>query len=52
MAEQCGCGSCGGAAKPVKKEEKPVKKLKKKFAHHHLIDSMKNYEHMRAHMKA
>ena len=26
MAEQCGCGGCGGAAKPVKKEEKTVKK--------------------------
>ena len=25
MAEKCGCG-CGAAAKPVKKEEKTVKK--------------------------
>jgi hypothetical protein len=25
MTEKCGCG-CGAAAKPVKKEEKPVKK--------------------------
>ena len=25
MAEQCGCGGCGGAAKPVKKEEKTVR---------------------------
>ena len=26
MAEQCGCGGCGATAKPVKKEEKTVKK--------------------------
>jgi len=26
MAEQCGCCGCGAAAKPVKKEEKTVKK--------------------------
>jgi hypothetical protein len=27
MAEQCGCGGgCGAAAKPVKKEDKTVKK--------------------------
>ena len=26
MAEQCGCGGCGAAVKPVKKEEKTVKK--------------------------
>jgi hypothetical protein len=26
MAEKSGCGGCGTAAKPVKKEEKTVKK--------------------------
>ena len=26
MAEKCGCGGCDAAAKPVKKEEKTVKK--------------------------
>jgi hypothetical protein len=29
MAEKCGCGGCGAAAKPVKKEEKTVKKAAK-----------------------
>jgi hypothetical protein len=29
MAEKCGCGSCGAAAKPIKKEEKTVKKAAK-----------------------
>jgi len=30
MVEKCGCGcGCGAAAKPAKKEEKPVKKTGK-----------------------
>jgi hypothetical protein len=26
MAEKCGCGGCGAAEKPLKKEDKTVKK--------------------------
>ena len=32
-------------------QEKPAKKLKKKFAHHHMIDAMSGYDHMKDHMK-
>ena len=31
--------------------EKPEKKLKKKFGHHHLIDQMKKFDHMSEYMK-
>jgi hypothetical protein len=40
------------AEEPQDKEEKPPKKLRKKFAHHHVIDAMKNYDHMKKHMNA
>ena len=32
-------------------EVKPERKLKKKFPHHHVIDAMQDYDHMRDHMK-